>query len=61
MPQPFFIFTTMAKKKSNTEDSQALDANKLTALEIFEIVVSNFAHDQHNHIEELFKILNAKK
>ena len=51
----------MAKKKSNTEDSQALDANKLTALEIFEIVVSNFGHVQHKQIEVLFKILNSKK
>jgi hypothetical protein len=51
----------MAKKKSNTEEHETIDANKLTDLEIFEIVVSNFGHVQHNQIEELFKILNSKK
>jgi CHASE3 domain sensor protein len=51
----------MAKKKSTTEEEVIQDANNKTFEEIFEIVVSNFGHVQHNQIEELFKLLNSKK
>jgi CHASE3 domain sensor protein len=51
----------MAKKKSTTEEEVIQDAKNKTFEEIFEIVVSNFGHVQHNQIEELFKLLNSKK
>jgi hypothetical protein len=51
----------MAKKKSTTEEEVIQDKNNITFEVMFEIVVSNFGHVQHNQIEELFKLLNSKK
>lgn len=51
----------MAKTKSTTETATAQDAKQLTFEEIFEIVVSNFGHVQHEQVEELFELINSQK